>query len=271
MTVTTVDFQVHHWEVIDILNDKGVQPSSPSPEDETELRTSVNVTIEQHVELALEALYRRLPWFEVESLDHVLIEVQKSGQFGNATMKTLSHTIQGFFVLLGMTGGYPAVPVSLVSPTLKLHVETATTARKKAAELARVAALDHAQAAAEAEVEATEDVTKRRRKKYKKNKSHGVDAVRDLVAQNADAAARFETFPAKKRDDPADAFLQGYAWVHKTFKEAAKTAAREARAAAAAAKREAKEQRKVAREDARKRKAEDAQHKEDARKRRLNA
>lgn len=168
---------VEAWESIDILNDQ----------DENGKRTSRNVSIPESCQLLVAALKLRSKVMLNTPPDLILVEQQPGGKFVNVRMKCLSHALQTFFLVV--TEG--AIPIEFVSAKLKLAV-----------------LLDSLQV----QLPAAQSGDAGRRDRYKNNKEFSVQVCRLVLehhTKNAhDCLAVLESY--KKKDDLADALLQGY-------------------------------------------------------------
>ena len=147
-----------------------------------------------------------LELMETHKPDTVLIETQRGGKFGNATMMSISHVLHAFVVTCAH---YLKVPCNVVfmSPTLKIA--------------AAVKLLPPEEEEAKLDEGAAEPELTTRQKNYqfyKKNKKVSKDAVALLLTDQSRMQLGPElkaTYAAsKKKDDLADSFMQAYAYLH---------------------------------------------------------
>lgn len=139
--------------------------------------------------------------------DTVLIETQRGGKFGNATMMSISHVLHAFVVTCAH---YLKAPCNVVfmSPTLKI------------AAAVKLLPPEEEEATLEGTLEGAAELTTRQKNYqfYKKNKKVSKDAVALLLTDNTRMQLGPElkaTYAAsKKKDDLADSFMQAYAYLH---------------------------------------------------------
>ena len=169
---------VHLWKILDLHGD------------------DKKLTMHDLSERAVTVL-KNLRLFETWAPEVVLIETQRGGKFGNATMVSISHVIHAF-CLTAAAYLNVNVPVVFMSPTAKVS--------------ASISVLPPEQLAAPKP--AVQDATERQRNYafYKANKQVSVKAVQHLLPQFSLAANEFTTI--KKKDDLADTFMQAYAYLH---------------------------------------------------------
>lgn len=144
-----------------------------------------------------------LELMETYKPDTVLIETQRGGKFGNATMMSISHVLHAFVVT---SAHYLQAPCNVVfmSPTLKI------AAAVKLLPIEEEATLE------EAAVELT--TRQKNYQFYKKNKKVSKDAVALLLTdtERMHLSPQLQTAytASKKKDDLADSFMQAYAYLH---------------------------------------------------------
>lgn len=195
--VTDIEFaellHVYLWEVIDIL-------------EETSTTGCKEVSIDAAAAFLLNALERRRDaLFQFGVCVGVVIEQQPGGKFVNVRMKALSHVLQSFFHI--HTRG--TIPICFLSAKRKLkgmstNVATTETDAKTTAELAT-----------ETATETTTKTSKAAHSKYKANKTFALDQTRTLLDKLGNGTDANELFNSvKKKDDLADAFLQGVRYMY---------------------------------------------------------
>lgn len=145
-----------------------------------------------------------LELMETYKPDTVLIETQRGGKFGNATMMSISHVLHAFVVT---SAHYLQAPCTVVfmSPTLKIAAAVKLLPVEEEATL---------EAAAEPEL----TTRQKNYQFYKKNKKVSKDAVALLIKDKE----RMQLSPqlqatyaaSKKKDDLADSFMQAYAYLN---------------------------------------------------------
>lgn len=180
------DKTVHLWTILDLHGE------------------DKKLTMHDLSERAVAAL-KNLRLFETWAPQAVLIETQRGGKFGNATMVSMSHVIHAFCLTASAYLGV-SVPVIFMSPTAKVT--------------AAVSVLPPEQLAKPSEV--SEDATARQRNYafYKANKQVSVKAVQHLLPQFTLPPNNFATI--KKKDDLADTFMQAYAYLNPPAKPSKK-------------------------------------------------
>ena len=143
------------------------------------------------------AALKNLNLFETWGPQAVLIETQRGGKFGNATMVSMSHVIHAFCLTACAYMGV-SVPVIFMSPTAKVNAAVSVLPPEQLAKPAVMA----------------DDATERQRNYafYKANKQVSVKAVQHLLPQFTLPPNDFATI--KKKDDLADTFMQAYAYLH---------------------------------------------------------
>jgi hypothetical protein len=172
------DNVVHLWTILDLHGD------------------DKKLTMHDLSARAVSAL-KNLRLFETWAPEVVLIETQRGGKFGNATMVSMSHVIHAFCLTaaayLGVT-----VPVVFMSPTAKVTAAVGVLPPEQLAKPSTV----------------SKDATERQRNYafYKANKQVSVKAVLHLIPQFTLPPNNFATI--KKKDDLADTFMQAYAYLH---------------------------------------------------------
>ena len=144
-----------------------------------------------------------LELMETYKPETVLIETQRGGKFGNATMMSISHVLHAFVVT---SAHYLQAPCNVVfmSPTLKI------AAAVKLLPIEEEATLE------EAAVELT--TRQKNYQFYKKNKKVSKDAVAKLLTDtelmHLSPQLQAAYTASKKKDDLADSFMQAYAYLH---------------------------------------------------------
>lgn len=188
------EFQVEQWATVDLLAEGGP--------------ASMHVVSERMVDF----LTGFLPGVQV---DVVLIENQRGGKFGNATMVTVSHVMQAFYYTRAKFTAGPHPRVEFYSPTLKVGAAKRLLPDDDDAADTAAAASDvvpAAPAAAASSLASAEQ--KKNAKNYKKNKDVCRAAcvvllprVASLTLQQAYAACA-----KKQQEDRADSLLQAYSF-----------------------------------------------------------
>jgi hypothetical protein len=139
----------------------------------------------------------------------VLIETQRGGKFGNATMVSMSHVLHACVMT---SAQYLNVPCAVVfmSPTLKVAAAVKLLPKQEEAENDVLAAVE---------------LTTRQKNYqfYKKNKKASKDAVALLIPDETRLRMSPELkamyVASKKKDDLADSFMQAYAHLNAPIPE----------------------------------------------------
>jgi hypothetical protein len=136
--------------------------------------------------------------------DTVLIETQRGGTFGNATMVSMSHVLHAFVMTSAHHLGIPCTVV-FMSPTRKIVAAVGLLPKEEEEIVAD---------------DASQELTTRQKnyKFYKKNKKVSKDAVaflfRDASRVELSSTLQSAYTNSKKKDDLADSFMQAYAYLN---------------------------------------------------------
>lgn len=193
---TEFQFQVEQWATVDLLAEGGP--------------ASMHVVSERMVDF----LTGFLPGVQV---DVVLIENQRGGKFGNATMVTVSHVMQAFYYTRAKFTAGPHPRVEFYSPTLKVGA-----AKRLLPDFvpASIKSKRGAAAAAESDAAATSSLAEQQQEQkknatnYKNNKDVCRAACVALLPRVASLTLQ-EAYAAcakKQQEDRADSLLQAYSF-----------------------------------------------------------
>lgn len=192
--------------------------------EEQETQTVVNSkkrTLDEHVEAFVPALDQHLP--DLASVVHVAIEQQPAGRgpFANTKMQNLQNCLKTWFLTR------LSLCADIVSPKLKLNITRAELAEDDAKN-----------------PDGPPTTPKKASERYHYHKKRAITTTEKLLHTHTDATRAKMFTSTRKKDDFADAFLQGLWWIRARKEEWRKhcvalkrVTARQQKAAAAAAKR----------------------------------